>query len=264
MSEVLYLYGFVPPDAPPPPPDLSGVGGRAVELLPAGAFHAAVSRLSAEEYGEAEVNDRLRDLAWVAAQGVPHERVVTWLADHAPVVPARLLTLFSSSAMLLDAAAERSAQVEGDLDRFRTVREWDLKVSYDADELRRHLGALSGEIARLDEDVRAAAPGRRYLLERRRDELARERCASAAASVARALLTDLADMAEETTELSIPSTDRDLPVVLNAALLIPLDRQEAVQGAAREAVASWSPRGVHVTFTGPWAPYRFVREPRDA
>lgn len=264
MSEVVYLYGFVPSDAPQPPPGLEGVGGRPVELLPAGAFRAAISLLPGDEYAEADVNARLGDLGWVAAHGVPHEHVVTWLADHAPIVPARMLTLFSSPAALLAAAAEQSDVVAGDLERFRTLREWDLKVSYDRDALSRHLGAVSPEIARLDEEIVTAPPGRRYLLERKRDELAWDGCAAAAARVARGLLADLARMAEETTELAIPTTDRALPVVLNAALLVAVDKAGEVERAAAATSEAWAGRGLDVALTGPWAPYRFVREGHGA
>jgi hypothetical protein len=258
MSEVLYLYGFVPRDAPPPSSALSGLDGADVELMDAGGFQAVISRLADPVYGSDELHERLKDLAWVGARGLAHERVVTWFVDCSTIVPARLLTIFSSPPALSDRAQEVRHEVEEALARFSQAREWDLKVSYRTDELLPHVGAISEEVAELDRAMGAARPGRRYLLQRRRDELARTECVSAARRIARELLDALAPQVHDVVELEVPDVREGLPVVLNAAVLVPRHAEEDVRASVTARGAELADLGVHVTFTGPWAPYRFA------
>lgn len=264
MSAVLYLYGFVPPDAPTPPEGVRGMDDRPVELVDAGAFRAAISELDAETYREGHLERRLQELAWVARQGARHETVVTWFADHASIVPARLFTVFSSDAALRAEAEGKAEAIGSRLRRFRDRREWDLKVSYELATLARHLGELSDEAAAVDAEIREAAPGRRYLLERKRDEVARRTASGVALRVAGELLDELRPFADEVAVLELPKAADDLPVVLNAALLVATARAEDLTGAAAAKTAELESRGLRASLTGPWAPYRFVGSGSDA
>jgi hypothetical protein len=215
VTTIQYLYGFVPSDAPDPPAELRGIDGRPVGRIDVGGFSAATSSLDASEYAAGRLEGRISDLGWVGPRGIEHERVVTWFADHATIVPARLLTLFSSEDALLDEARRRGDVLTGRLERFRDRREWDLKASYDLDaaavlERSPHAAELAAQIA-------DAAPGRRYLLERRLEEVVREEGPAAARAIAGDLLAELAMHADEVTELAIPSRQEALPVVLDAA-----------------------------------------------
>jgi hypothetical protein len=263
VSKVVYLYGFVPQGAPEPPANLRGLEDGPVELVELEAFRAVVSRLPADEYGEGRLEARLPDLGWVAPRGLSHERVVTWFADHGSIIPARLLTLFSSEAALVAQVRERADAVQERLERFRDFREWDVKVSYDMEELGRHLGEFSDEVAELDREIAGSTPGRRYLLERRRDDLIRRECGSTAGRLARDLLRDLATVAEEVAEFGVPNTDRDLPVVLNAALLVNSGRRGELEQAAATRAEGLRSKGLHLSVTGPWAPYRFAGGTQD-
>jgi hypothetical protein len=261
VSSVLYLYGFVPAGARAPGPEVPGLEGNAVRVLELGTFAAAISMMDAAEYGEGTVEARLKDLAWVGSRGARHETVVTWFADHATILPARLLTVFSSEAALRAEATKRGDAVRAALERFRDLREWDLKVSYDGSTLSAYLGELSKDISLMDKEIEDAPPGRRYLLERRRADLAKNETAVVAHRLAQDLLGKLGHFAEEVSELDNPLGRRDpdeVPVVVNAALLVHRDRAAALEDASRPLVADLKRRGIDVTLTGPWAPYRFT------
>jgi hypothetical protein len=260
MSTVAYLYGFVPAETAPPPATLTGVGEAEVELLDAGGFHAVVSLLPEREYGGERLQARLKDLGWVGEQGIRHESVVTWFVDRTAIVPARLFTVFSSPAVLAQEAGARRAAIETGLERFRHAHEWDLKVAYDHEEVSAHLGELSDEAAELDRRILEAAPGRRYLLERKREELARREARRVAVQLARSLLGEVGRIAEDVVELEIPAARQDLPVVSSAALLVSDERAEELRQLVAESSETLEPRGVRATLTGPWAPYRFVAE----
>lgn len=256
MSEVVYLYGFVPEGASPP--DFGGLEERPVETLAMNGFHAAVSRLPADVYGEGQVEERMRDLSWVARRGVEHERVVTWFADRSTIVPARLLTLFSSEDALSAEAAQSRERIADGMRRFAGAREWDLKISYDARELGERLGQLSEEVADLDRRIAEAGEGRRYLLERKREERVRAECATAARRLARDLFEELSELADDAVEMAIPTAGKELPVVLNGALLVSSEARPRLEERAAAAAAELHELGVRADLTGPWAPYRFV------
>ena len=264
MTALLYLYGFVPAGAATPPPELIGIEGAGVRLLDAGAFALASSEVDPTVYAAGALEQRLGDLAWVGARGVEHEKVVTWFADHATIVPVRLFTLFSSEESLLEEARRRSDEVSASLRRFRDAREWDLKVSFELTKLSRHLGELSDDAAKMEAEIEAAAPGRRYLLERKRDELTLREAPAAARRRARTLLDELRPLAEAVTELDIPPSREGLPVVLDAALLVQRERVEELRRVVAAHATELGGIGIRAQLTGPWAPYRFVAEDAHA
>ena len=262
MSALLYLYGFAPGDAAAPPADLRGVDGGDVMVLPLSAFAAVVSSVEGPVYRAGALEARLKDLEWVGSRGVEHERVVTWFADNATIVPARLLTLFSSEGALRAEADARSEAVTSALSRFRHAREWDLKVSYDRATLAPRLAEVSDEAAKIAAEIDAAAPGRRYLLERKREELLRREAPRAARALASELLDEARAFADEVKELELPARREGLPVVLDAALLVQPERVDGLRKRVSDRTAPLAERGIHVSLTGPWAPYRFLPEDR--
>ena len=260
MSAVLYLYGFVPAGTTGPD-GVAGLDGAEVRVLDVGpGLAAVVSDLDADEYSASGIEDHLKDLKWVADRGAHHERVVTWCSDHATIVPARFLTVFTSEPALRAEAHARMPVIMERLRRFRDVREWDLKVSYDAETLSSRMGDLSEKAGALDAEIAGAAAGRRYLLQRKRDELARGEAGDVARRLARGLLDGLRPLAEDVTELELPARRGDLPVVLSAALLVKTDEAAAFERLAGDLTSKLTGRGIHVGLTGPWAPYRFTGE----
>lgn len=259
-DEVLYCYGFVAEGAPPPPDDLRGVADRPVETMELGFCSAVVSRVPGGEYDAGAVEARLQDMEWVGEQGLGHERVVTWFVDEAWILPARLLTLYSSAEALREKVGQRADEIRGALRRMHGRREWDLKVSYDAGRLSENVGRLSEEIAELDEEIAGTSPGRGYLLGQVRSEKVRSELAEAARAEADDLLEALGQHAEEVVRLELPRRGEELPVVLSAALLVAPEREEGLMADAERRSDELEGLGIHVAFTGPWAPYRFVGE----
>jgi Gas vesicle synthesis protein GvpL/GvpF len=258
LTEVLYVYGFVPAGTRSPE-RLEGMDDSRVELVAVSPdVAAAVSRVSAERWAPERIEARLEDLRWVADQGVAHERVVAWFVDRGDIVPVPLFTFYSGKVALEEDVAERATEILARLERFRGRREWDLKVAYRAERALAHAAELSDAVRALDDELAAAPPGRRYLLERKRAELARAEIAGAARRRAAGLLDSLRPLADEVVQLPLPRNDPALPVVLNAALLVPKPGEAALIAAAEAGRAELDGLGLEVVFSGPWAPYRFV------
>lgn len=263
MSDLVYLYGFVPADAPRPTASLAGQAGGAVDLLGIGAIGAVVGRVSRADFEGPALDERLRDLGWVAERGLEHERVVAWFVDHAHIVPVPLFTMYTGADALRSAVTGRADEIVAQLRRFRGLREWDLKVAYDAAILDRHLGELSAEIRAVDDELASAPPGRRYLLEKKRAGVAAAALGEVARREALTLLEHLAAAAREVRSLPLPRTDRDLPVVLYAALLLESEAEPAATRTVLTRREELNRVGISVDWSGPWAPYRFLTAADD-
>lgn len=257
MTDHLYLYGFLPGASDDPggsPPD--GIQGGVVAPVEVGAVTAVVSRVPSQEFGASAVEERLQDLEWVKRIGAEHERVVTWYVDRGDILPVRMLTLYSSEDALRASVAERDDDLAGELARLAGLREWDLKVSYDPVALRRRLSEVSDAVAALDAEVEAAQPGKRFLLEKKREKLVRSETSRSARGFAADVLEAALPHAERHTVLPVPDGG-GTTVALTAALLVDRNRD----GDLREAVIPHAERGgdlgITVQLTGPWAPYRF-------
>jgi hypothetical protein len=258
MSAV-YLYGFAPSDARLPEHGLLGVGDVEVALLPGDGFVAVVGSMPASDFEGDALERNSKDVDWMARQGIVHEQVIAWFVDDASILPSRFLTLFSSTDVLARAMARDGAGIRDRLRRFEGLREWDLKVGYDAARLEEHLHEVSDEIRALDEEIAGSAPGRAFLLGRKRKDVARVAGRAAARRLASDLLQTLEVGAEDVVRLAL--TADDTPVVLNAALLVDRVREARVLDTARTEAERLARLGVTVQFTGPWAPYRFMDGP---
>lgn len=263
MSDLLYLYGFVP-HAAPAAADLRGIAGARVSLIDLGGLSAAVSHLPGDEYSAERIEDRLQDLGWVGAQGLAHESVVTWYADHSDILPARLFSLYTGEAALRQAIARELPVIAHALATVASRREWNLKVAYDAGELAAKGTELSAALRRADEEIAAAPPGRKYLLGKRRAELVKEEVSHMARTAADAMLGALSAHADDTRVLPLGPADESGTVVLNAALLVARDAEDALRTEAAGLYEHYTALGLVISFSGPWAPYRFLEQNGEA
>ncbi len=236
------------------------MAGYPVELLRGEEFAVAVSRVPEDEFGTEVLESRMQDLSWVGERGLRHESVVAWFVDHASILPARLLTLFSSEDALSAEIEERAEAIRGRLQEFADLREWDVKVSFAAEKLADHLGEVSDEIADLEEEIEHAKPGRQFLLRRKRDDRVRALTERTAADLGRELLEALRPHAERARVLPVPREADSLPVVLNAAMLVHRTSESELASEVRRRGDRLEELGVSVQFSGPWAPYRFLSE----
>jgi hypothetical protein len=257
VSDYVYLYGFVPPDAPAPQ-HLAGINNSDVKLEPAGAFNAAVSRVPESEYAPERIEARLQDLPWVAEQGVAHERVVAWFVDHSEILPAPLFTMYSSADAMKMALAARENEVRAEMQRLHGLREWDLKISFDEQALRQNAAQVSEKIAEIDREIASAPAGKSYLLQKKRTDLLKVEVRQAAHRKAVSILNALHPAVEQTRALPLPRNAESLPVVLHAALLVRLDRQKDVIAQLEQHARDLRALGMDLAFSGPWAPYRFM------
>ena len=260
MPELVYLYGWIPRDAGAEIDAVRGIADSPVELLPCGDALAAISRVPADVYSTDHIEARLGDLQWLGEHGLAHERVVAALVDRTTVVPMRLFTLYSSDDALREECTQRGSWIRDTLARLDGLREWDLKVSYESERMLATIGESSTEVADIDRELAAASPGRKYLLQKRRDDVARAAVRSAVGVLGDEVLRALEPVTAGVKRVAPPSSadPTELPVILAAALLVARDREDALREKLVSESDRLAARGVSISCAGPWAAYRFV------
>lgn len=258
-ESLVYLYGIVPADAPPPPRELRGVEGGAVGLLRAGEVAGLVGEVPAAEYGEEVLDARISDLGWVGERGVAHDRVLTWYSDRGPVLPLAPFSLHRDrgrAAERLSADAERFRELLG---RVRGRQEWGIRLWRETAAARERLGELSPSVRAIEEEMESAAPGRRFLLAKKLEVSRDDALHEATDRVARELVAALRPHAEAVAILPSAAPREERVLALHAAFLVPQGDYPAFQEAVTAAAHRYRPLGFDLEFTGPWPPYHFAK-----
>lgn len=255
-----YLYGIVAADAPDPA-GLHGLEDAAVRLVRVGDVAGVVSDVPADAYGEAVLDARLADLDWVGERGVAHERVLTWFEDRGTVVPLAPFSLHASDARVAERLAGQHDRLRAELARLAGRREWGVRVWREERRFAERVDALSDALRALGDEERAATPGRRFLIARKRDALRADEARRVSAEVVERVLARLRAQAEEGKALPIPAAPgvRERTLLLHAAFLVPADRYAGFEREVQALAASTQDDGFAWEFTGPWPPYHFAQ-----
>jgi hypothetical protein len=258
-TELIYLYGIVPADAPSPPADLAGIDGGQVVIHPIGDVAAVIGRVSEGVYSDEPLNSRLDDLSWVGDRGLAHERVVDWFARRGPVIPLSLFSLHRSLARLESRVTADAAEFARLLDRLRGRREWGLRLWRRDGLAREGVDRLSPSLQQLAREIQNAPEGRRYLLARRRDAMRAEELRTVSSRLAHELFAALDAASADAVTIPIPpNPGAERVLLLDGAFLVADDAFEDFHAALARQAASLADSGFEIEFTGPWAPYHFT------
>jgi hypothetical protein len=258
-----YVYGIA--EAGSGPLDLGGtpeIGGLgAAGSIESGGLAAIVSEVDLGEFDEETLPERLNDPVWLEAKARAHEQVLEAAALQRPVVPLRFGTIFRSQEDVRSFVAQRDAALRQTIERVRNRVELGVKAWADRDAMEDAWNETDGEEGEPD-----TAPGRSYLLERRREQRrARELsalCEEVVAEAHRRLLR-LAVEGVANRPQARELTGRSEQMLLNAAYLTETD-----EGSFADEVAALDAEhratGISFELTGPWPPHNFVDLPDES
>lgn len=255
MATGTYVYCLVAADRRPAPgrrlTRLPGMGPVRLLDVDRGLW-LVVADAPLNRYGEEAINQKLSDLNWVSRAAIAHEAVVESLIGQRAVLPMKLFTIFTSDDRALDQVRGDRRQVDAMVKRVANHVEWGIRVTLDRSSLRpvkkkasrgrKNSGAgyLSQKKAQRDAAVELAehaqeTVARLYDRLDARSRMARRRMAS---------------------ELPVEGG----PLLLDAAFLVPRARATSFRALVTREARRLGRLGYHVTLSGPWPPYTFVKD----
>ena len=254
MSSLRYVYGIARAGdaARVAAAGLTGIDEKPVGCVVEGALAAAVSDVDEAEYGEAALNEHVRDLDWLAVRAAQHQAVNGRLLELlGTVLPLSFGAIYRDDErvrqMLSEDAGDRSAQLAS----LAGHAEWVVTVSRDAD-----APADDADVRALDAQIAASPPGRAFLLDKQRGTTLTRSIEKRDSEAATDALAVLEGVAMRTYQEPVVAGGTDA-VALRASILVAREREPALVKAISELEGRLGERGYRVRASGPWPAYRF-------
>ncbi len=202
-------------------------------------------------YGGESINRKLSDLDWVSRAAIAHEAVVESFINRRAVLPMKLFTIFTSDDRALEQVRGDRRRVDAMVKRVTNHVEWGVRIAIDRSHPRAPDKAKSG----------AKSSGAVYLSQKK----AQRDSAVEIAGRARETVTQLYDRLGARSRLARRRPASDLPVeggplLLDAAFLVPRSHVTSFRALVTREARRLGRLGYHVTLSGPWAPYTFVKD----
>jgi len=232
-----------------------GVDGQHPVLVRnCGETGAVVGEVAMEEFCGEEAEERLRDLAWLAPRVCRHAAVIEEVMRHAPVLPARFATLFTTLDSLQRSVLANQAAIAAFFAELGDKQEWAVKGLLDR-------AAALGELGTAGARGPAARSGAQYLqarrikaqLERDLNRRLKEFCRHAAAALGAQPGTF-----RERRLLPPASAGEEAEVVLNWAFLVAPAALDDFRFRLERLNDGAAFPGLRLTLSGAWPPYSFA------
>ncbi len=241
--------------------ELAGIeGAQPLFAIEGGGLVAAVSRVPSAVFGEEPLNELVRDLPRLTPYVLRHEEAIRALFAAAPaVVPMSFGAVYREEAGVADLLRSEAKRLSALLDALRGKQEWGVKVFAEADPATAAAQASSAALRAIDEEMKAAAPGRAYLLQRKRDEVLAGEVRSFVAEALESVIDELVPESADARLDDVPSGQQGTAeLVLKAAFLVDQDRVAGFEQIAAGLIERLGPIGLAMEVSGPWAPYSFT------
>jgi Gas vesicle synthesis protein GvpL/GvpF len=242
----------------------AGVGGGPVRTVSAAGLTAIVGDVDEREFGASALRRNLEDLNWLDRTARAHHAVIEAAAEHGPVVPMRLATVYSCDEKVAGMLRSRAADLHGALSRITARSELGVKafaVEPDAAEAPAP-DAPDAPDAPEEQTGPPTGPGAAYL-QRRRAQLNARRSGHEQALVSAQQIHDELGRHSVAARLYPPQSP-DLAggsarMVLNAAYLVADERADEFAAAVTDLTVRHP--SVRLALTGPWPAYSFAGDP---
>src|SRR5687767_1052805 len=258
---VIYAYGLVPRDAASARFP-TGIDDALVEVQRTPVAGVLVSRLPAGEYAPQLIEESSGEVSWLSPRAMAHDRVLTWAQEHGGVIPFTMFTMFGSSEALAGILEQRAEGIARVFQKVGGADEFGVRIHRRHDQMLSVIDRLDPELEALRGEAEAAAPGQRYLLERKIAERSKSSVRAVSQRIAREVYESLRGIARDAVSRPLtPDASRaDVTLVLNGAFLVDRSRVDTFRAAVGERIREHEPNGLAFDFTGPWPPYNFVAD----
>jgi len=250
-----YLYAVV---AGAREPAVSGAPGGPPGVGPlrwvsvADGLWVAVADAPLPPYSAAAIEKRLKDLDWVSACAVAHERVVEHVSRLGTAIPMKLFTLFSNDARAAAELGRSRTRLRTVLRRIEGRQEWGVRVSVD------EATARTRARERAQRATEGLSAGAGFLTRKRQEHKEVRDIVDLGRTAADEVFEAVARHSDETQRRPPAAAEPGLRLLLDAAFLVPVTRVAAFRESVRRQAERLAPHGYRVVLTGPWPAYNFV------
>lgn len=241
----------------PLPEDVEAIdGSRHLEAIDDGSLCAFATPVELDDYSQAVINARARDVEWLGAIGYRHQAVMAALMRGGTIIPLRAFTLFGGDGAVRARLREEAAAFAKILERVDGKEEWTLRVEFEPQRWSEALVARVESLRDLTGQIAAAPAGKAFLLRKKLDEekkkASRDAESQVVAEIESAVLEQLAceSVAESRTQRA-----GAFPQI---SVLLPRDEEARLQELRDALETRYAGEGVSVVLTGPWPPYSFA------
>jgi Gas vesicle synthesis protein GvpL/GvpF len=224
------------------PASVPGAGPPRVIPVERGVW-AVVADAPLDRFSGERLQSDLHDLEVVSRHAVAHATVVEFFFRASPVIPLKLLTLFSSDERLRAHLLARKAGLRRLFAELRGFEEWGVRVT-------------AGEA--MADAARSLKSGADYLATKKR--LKDEATAPPRSTIreAHGALKALARLAARTRKEAFPPPGRGRPFVTGASYLVKAGRRKQWKQEVARIARRLEEHGHRLDVSGPWPPYHFA------
>src|SRR2546423_2284164 len=245
MTQVVYVYGIVRPgfDVGSVP---TGLDDATVTVVNSGPVAAIVSRLPADTYNAAAVEEHSADVSWLSPRAMSHDRVLTWAQEHGGVIPLPMFSLWASDASLAKSLSTQAKELQRVFERVKGADEFGLRVHRRDSVMLKSISELDDELGQLGKEAKAAPPGQRYLLERKIAEQSKASVKAVSQRMAGEIFEGLRALSRDAISRPVLPKNEQVPdatMVLNGAFLVDPKRPDDFRAAVGARVRYFQPPG---------------------
>ena len=236
------LQASRPPSLRGVPDSVPGAGAARLMSIDRGLW-AVVADAPLDRFAGEVLQRELQDVEAISRHAFAHASVIEFFFRSGPVIPLKLLTLFSSDDVARHHLRARRAALMRMLSGLRGLEEWGVRIA-------------AGEVEA--EAARTLSSGRDYLRVKKR---LREETAAPPRATLRAVngaLSTLRKAATKTRKDSFPPPGKGRPYVTGASFLVKAKRRGAWRKQVANTTAALARQGHQLEISGPWPPYHFV------
>ena len=222
--------------------------------------YAVVSRVSPDEFSEANLKAKLADMQWLERKAVQHDNVIKAIMRETTVIPFKFATIFQSDKNVEKLLKEHASQFAKMLSRLDAREEWGMKIYCDSDKLKAVLEKEDEKIKEIDRDIISASNGKAYLLKKKKEELIDVILTDRISEYTQDFFDRLngRSVAGKINKL-LPRevTQKKEQMVLNTSFLIDKKRINECDTLVASLKNKYEQIGFEFAWTGPWPPYNF-------
>ena len=259
-GELRYLYAVASANAAPAidAANLRGIEGGRVETIVEDRLLGATSSVPASDYEEEPLNARLQDLAWLAPRAASHQEVNGRLLELTDaVIPLAFGAIYRDPDGVREVLRARADDFADRLRALQGRAEWIVSIEREGS-----AAPTGGAVGALDAEIAAAAPGRAFLLGKRRDEVIREERRIREAALAEEAWVAIEAIAERVYREPLIE-DPTAAAIARFSVLARREREVELGDVVRKLGASGVSEGYRLRLSGPWPAYRFGGLPSE-